>query len=152
MEVKIIFWILISIVSAILYRMGGSGVWNTKWRDIGSMLCATLCLLVTQKLVFNVATVFAVVAFSGLTFASLTTYFKKKGTDTKWFNWVFVGLAWGISALPIALVYHCWLGLTLRTMFLGLTVCLWSQFNGNVVWEENGRGALLTASIPLLLI
>lgn len=152
MVFKVIAWLVLSIASAILYRMGGSDTYNTKWRDIGSMLCATLCLLITKPLVFNVETVLAVVVMSGLTFATNTTYFKRKGTDAKWWNWALVGLAWGLCALPVALVTHCWLGFTLRTIGLGALVCFWSQSNNNVVWEENGRGFLLTASIPLLLL
>lgn len=149
---KVLIVLGLSIVSAVLYRMGGSNTFNTKWRDIGSMLCAILCLLATQKLVFNVATFTALIVTALLTFASLTTYFKRKGSDAKWWNWLLVGLAWGLSALPVALVYHCWLGFALRTVFLMGTVCIWSQSIDNDIIEELGRGFLLTISIPLLLI
>lgn len=142
----------LSFISAVFYRMGGSNTYNTKWRDIGCSLCATLCLILTQKLVFNVATLVALVASAGLTFAALTTYFHRKGSEVRFFNWVLVGCAWGAALLPLAFVYHAWWGLALRTVVLGLSVCAWSQASSNAVREELGRGFLLTASIPLMLI
>ena len=143
--------LILSIISAILYRMGGSDTYNTKWRDLGCSLCATLCCLATLELVYNVETVLALVAVFALIFASLTTYFKEKGKDTHWWNWLIVGLMFGIAALPLPLVTHHWGGFLLRTAFLGASVCVWSQTVDNVVWEECGRGFLLTVSILLLM-
>lgn len=149
---KLLSWIIFSILSAILYRMGGSDKYNTKWRDIGCALCAITLLVILKCFVFNVSSLIGLVVMFGLTFASLTTYFKKEGSGAKWWNWLFVGLAFGVAALPFSIATHAWWGFILRTIFLGASVCLWSEWVGNVVWEEAGRGFLLVFSIPLLLM
>ena len=149
---KILILLLLSVLSGIFYRMGGSDKFNTKWRDIGVMLCAMLVLISFGGFVYNVKTIAGLVATAGLTFASLTTYFKRKDTDAYWFNWALVGLAFGLSALPFAFATQYWLGFILRTVFLSVTVCVWSEIQGNVVIEEVGRGVLFTASMPILLL
>ena len=149
---KILAWLVLSIISGVFYRMGGSDTFNTKWRDIGCALCATLLLIILNTFVYNIKTILALVVMTGLTFASLTTYFKKKGEDAKWWNWVFVGTAFGLSALPFSYATGHWLGFIIRTVFLGVVVCVWSERVGEVIWEEFGRGVLLVSTIPLLLI
>ena len=148
---KIGIIILLSIISGILYRIGGTNK-GTLWRDIGTMLCAILVLIYFGGFVYNIKTIAGLVATAGFTFASLTTYFKRKGADAYWWNWALVGLAFGLAALPFALATQYWLGFILRTVFLSVAVCLWSETQGNVLFEEVGRGVLLTASMPILLI
>lgn len=151
--IKVMAVLLLSILSGVLYRMGGVGKpYNTKWRDIGCTLCAILCIMVTQKLVYTVACLQAFAVFAVLNYATLTTYYKKKGSDAKAWNWALVGLGFGLAALPLAWVCNSWIGFTLRTLFLVFTVTLWSEANDNVVWEEFGRGFLLVTSIPILFI
>lgn len=152
MNFKIIVWLGLSILSGIFYRMGGSDKYNTKWRDIGCMLCAMLVLIFNGSLVYNVSMIIGLVLTAGLTFVSLTTYFKKKNTDAMWWNWTLVGLAWGLATLPFVFITQHWLGFILRTIFLGGSVTFWSQGIGDVKWEETGRGVLLTFTMPLLLI
>lgn len=77
----------------------------------------------------------------------MTTYFKKKGTDAKWWNWVLVGLVFAIIPLPqvIALSVHhvyLWKGFFIRAAFLVVFTPLWCTFVGNVQWSEGVRGGI----------
>jgi hypothetical protein len=144
--------LLLSTLSGIFYRMGGSGNYSRLWRMIGCTFCAVLCLLATQNLVYTAPVLTALALFAVLNFASLTTYYKKKGTDARALNWACVGLGFGLAGLPLAWAFNSWLGLTLRTVFLVFTVTLWSESEDNVVMEEFGRGFLLAISIPILFI
>lgn len=150
--IKLLGWLGLSVLSAILYRMGGSDKYKTLWRDIGCALCLLLLLILLGGFVYNIKTLICLALTTLLTYGSLTTYFKKKGTDVKWYNWIIVGVMWGVAALPYAYATQHWWGAILRTMFLGVAVCVWSEFEGNAVKEELGRGFLLVSSVPLLLI
>lgn len=147
MWIKIILWFILSFFSTILYRAGGTNAFNTKFRDIGCALCVTLLLMV-----LGFKSILPLVFTFGLTFASLTTYFKKKGQPAKLWNWVLVGLAFGLAAFPYAFATGHWIGFAIRTIFLVFTVSIWSDKIGDVILEEAGRGFLITASVPFLLI
>ncbi len=146
MLAKILELFACTILSAILYRMGGASGYNTRYRDIG---CSLLCSL---SLGFFVAWHWSLILVFGLMWAALSTYFKRKGTDAKWYNWMLVGLAFSLATFPFIISQHLWLGFFVRSVLLSGSVCLWSEINGNAVWEEMGRGALIIISIPLLLI
>lgn len=143
---KILLIILLSILAGVLYRMGGSGRWNTKARDFGVPMCMVAVMAVLGHFHWILIPCF------GLLFASLTTYFKKKGKDAFWWNWALVGLATGLSMLPFAILTGCWLGFGARVLVLTIFVTIWSEANGNAVIEEFGRGALIVGTLPLLLI
>jgi hypothetical protein len=150
---KLILLLIASTISGILYRMGGSDAYNTKARDIGVATIATITILflgVIDK--YNFSTILSIIFSFGLLFGSLTTYWKKKGTDAKWWNWAITGAAYSLSAMPIAWATGHWLGFGIRSIVItGLTV-LWSELVNNAVIEEFGRGALIVITLPLLLI
>lgn len=141
-----------TVLSAILYRMGGSDKYNTKARDIGvpitTLLIAIVCFsgILSSKLWIALAISFL------LEFGSLTTYWKKKGTDAMWFNWMFTGFAYSMATLPVAFVTGNWLGFGIRTVILTASTTIWSEAISKDTWEEWGRGALINATYPLLLI
>lgn len=134
--------IILSILSAICYRLGGSAkenrwykfLCNTKVRDIGCSLiaCITLC--------FNYGWHWSLILVFGLMFGSLTTYFKKKGTEAKWLNWYLVGIALGLSILPYCIYKNLLIGFCLRLMINSFGILIWSEKTGNAVKEELGRG------------
>jgi hypothetical protein len=77
----------------------------------------------------------------------MTTYFKKKGYDAKWWNWSFVGLAFGLSLIPYAWASGEWILFTIRAVALTVFVPMFCQ---NVEWddlEEGGRGFLFCSSL-----
>lgn len=148
---SIILLLLLSIVGAIFYRMGGSSKYNTKVRDFGVPCCVLLYLIPFS--LHNYASLLywctCLLSF-GLTFGAQTTYWKKKGEETKWWNWALVGLANGLSILPFVWYTGNWLPFLFRTVFLTVCIVVWSERVDNVVWEEGGRGALIVGSLWLL--
>lgn len=145
-KLQIIAILILAFLSAVLYRMGGSGKFNTKVRDMGCTACLIAALIVLGFTHWSLLLAF------GLQFGALTTYFKKKGKDAKFWNWLLVGLAYSLSALPIAFFYHDWIGFFIRTVALSGLIVLWSQLIGKDWLEEGGRGALIILTLPLLLI
>lgn len=138
--------ILASIISSCAYRMGGASGYSTYYRDVGCSLLSVLMLG------YIIAWHWILILVFGLTWGALSTYFKKKGTDAKWFNWILVGLALSLATLPIIIVYGHWVGFFLRTIVLSLSIMSWSETNDNAVLEECGRGFLIPITIPLLLV
>jgi len=151
MEVKTIAWILATAVGAILYRMGGSDTWDTKWRDLGCPAVG-IALLAYLYPFYNWQIGLAYFLSFGLYFGSLTTYWKKKGSDAKWYNWLFCGMGYSLSFLPFAYVSGNWLGFALRFIVCSLGVMMVRVMSTNVYVEECGSGAISTGTIPLLLI
>lgn len=142
----VIVWVgLFAILGFILYRMGGSAGYDTKWRDIGIPVCLiplTLILGLPINSWFWLSEI--------LLFASLTTYWKKKGTDARWYNWAMVGLGVGLAGIPYSVSIGSCGGVWLRPPLLALLITLWSEFNDDVVLEEGGRGFLIIFSWALL--
>lgn len=145
MILKIIAVLIASILSAVLYRMGGASGFNTKYRDIG-------CAFITTCLVgYLVAWHWSLVLVFGLMWGALSTYWKRT-PNAKWWNWLLTGLGYSLALLPFCIAEGHWLGFFSRTIVLSGLVMIWSELNGNAVWEECGRGALITLTVPLLLI
>ena len=152
-------WLILTIIASCLYRCGGAsktGKWydlllNTKARDCGvPFIGLTLLLIIYPQYGWKV--LLSYVLTFGLYFGSMTTYWKKKGTDAKWFNWVYTSLGYSFAFLPFAIASGHWLGFALRTIFVVVATTLWSEKIDNCVWEECGRGFITTATLPLLLI
>lgn len=140
---------LASILTGIQYRLGGIGKpWNTKYRDIGVPLIVSVVLsLMKPSNIGWVPYAIALFIHFGLLFGSLTTYFKFGQKDVRWWNWAICGLAFGLSALPLAWVTHLWLGYSLRAITLCLSVTLWSEWIGTDWLEEFGRGFLIAFTL-----
>jgi hypothetical protein len=85
----------------------------------------------------------------GLTFAASVSYYKKEGQPAKWWNWLLVGLVYGISALPYVWVTQMWTPFIIRTAFLAMATMVWSEHIEDVMWEECGRGALVVSTLIL---
>lgn len=143
---KIIGIIILSCIAAITYRMGGSGNYPRWTRQVGVCTCMVLALIILGYWHWTLILCYG--AMYGLS----TTYFKKKGTDAKWFNWLMVGIAFSIAILPIVFVYHNWIGFGIRSLACTILIVGWSEANGNAVWEEGGRGVIPIITLPLLLI
>ncbi len=156
---QIILQFLLSIVSAILYRLGGSSPsdqdkefpWIPRWfknipkkRDAMS----NIVKLVGVYLLGIYAPIWAWFISFGLLWASLSSYWDWMfGYDNHYMH----GFMCGFSLLPLVI----WgsLGLIpflIQSVVLGLSMGLWSKYNGNATKEELGRGFLLTISNLLL--
>jgi hypothetical protein len=149
--IKIIFTLLLILLSGAFGRMGGaanSGQWyggilNTNWRDIG---CALVLLLVTILWAgWHQDLVWCYVAAGVLTFASFRTYWDWLfGYDNLWFS----GLCVGVAGLPLMWVSgDGWWLFPARIVILALVWGILNKYlpqKGILVWrrdvaEENLR-------------
>lgn len=156
---NILIWLIATILGSCAYRLGGAsktGEWydfmcRTKTRDLGVSSVGILYLLSVSNIytISFLCWICYLLTF-GLMFGALTTYFKK-GQDAKAWNWMLVGLAQGLALAPYAFITGHWIGFAIRTVFLVITITVWSEWQGNVVWEECGRGALIITSLKFLI-
>ena len=151
-SIKLIILFVLALAGGILYRMGGASGYNTKFRDLGIPTVGIILLtILNYPTHINLCYMVTNVVTFGLMFASQTTYFKKKGTEAKWWNWALVGLANGLALLPWALYSGLWIEWGIRTIGLVALITIWSEIIDNVVWEEFGRGFIIIASLGLFL-
>jgi hypothetical protein len=143
----ILWLILLSILSGVLYRMGGKGgawYYDTKARDIG-------CAITTSVAVFVVGVKapwwIHLVCFLML-FGALTTYWDFLfGFDNHWFH----GFVCGAAYLPYAF-YGEPVSMIGRAFLLAILMGAWSLAVGNDVLEEFGRGFVLPITLALVFI
>ena len=138
-------WI-VSIVSAILYRLGGIGKpFNTKIRDMG---IPTVCLIWMIFKYPSVAWYWHLLSW-GAMFGALTTYWDSLlGYD----NFYLHGFMIGFAYLFYAIGSRLWLWFILRAVILGVGMGLWCKFYKKDWVEEGGRGAMIGLSLPLLTL
>ena len=82
-----------------------------------------------------------------------STYFKSKGTEAKWWNWLLCGIQYALIPLPLVFIglIH-WQGFALRFIVLVPIITLWRTFQGDVDWSEGGAGAWQILTLPILLV
>ena len=154
--------ILATFLSAVLYRLGGMSVFdskryipwrwfpkwavNTKARDLGCPLVALGWMLVCFQ---PVAWWIHFISF-GLLFGALTTYwdFLFGGEDNFWMH----GFMCGLAYFPYAIVTGCWVTFIIRMLTMCVFMGALCAIAENDYVEECGRGAIIAASLPLLLI
>ena len=144
-------YILFSLISAVLYRLGGYGKpFNTKYRDFG---CPLMFVLSMIALGVSVPIWVHIISF-GLMFASMTTYhdYLTKDGRENWVCWAMTGFTYGFSAILYASFMGAWVGFAVRTFSLVLLTAFYSEAVGNATAEESGRGFLFNITAPLLLI
>jgi len=146
--------ILLSILSGIFGRMGGSSNYNSNWRDFGINILHILFFLCV------VGWTPWLIVYVGLFKASVSTYwdFLFHGEDNFWMH----GFMLGLSAFVICFITgHWWLMLG-RSIILSLFMGVWHvrhpksvtikqyRFDGAEV-EEFGRYAMLTFTLPMIV-
>jgi hypothetical protein len=137
------FSLLFASVGAVLYRLGGTS-FGTKYRDWGIPTCMIWYFLVTGVEHWSLCLCWLFM------FGAQTTYFKKKGSDAKWFNWLFVGLAFSLSMLPYSIAGGDISGFLLRGLVVTLFTVLWSELVREAWIEEAGRGFIQIITLSLL--
>lgn len=144
-RIKAIITLIASVIGGILYRMGGSGNFPRQARVVGVPLlsCGLLMYLDFRWWIFLCIPIMI---------GAISTYWKKKGTDARWYHWALHALGLALAVLPYTIASGHYIGFALRTIVLVVGITLWSEKIGNAVVEEVGRGVLTVATIPLLLI
>ena len=145
---KIGIVIVLSIISAILYRLGGQGKpFNTRYRDVGCSLVTLVALWLL--LGFILSYWWAYLLTFGLSWGALSAYW---GLDEKrWGYWAH-GLGLSLAILPIVFVTGHWIGFILRTIILTGFITIWSELVSKDKIEERGRGFAIIVTTLLLLI
>jgi hypothetical protein len=134
---------LFSILAAFLYRLGGTK-YGTKYRDWGVPTC------MLWYLILNGIEHWSLVLCWLLMFGAQTSYFKKKGADAKWFNWLFVGLAFSFSMVPYSYFNGLLVGFSYRALAVTAFTVAWSELVGEAWIEESGRGFIQIITLSLL--
>jgi len=154
----IVYLIILSCISACLYRLGGCGPadlekewgWLPRWvsafpkkRDLGcGLLVIAGCFIVGLQ-----APWWTYVLAVGLMWASLSTYWDFMfGYDNHWFH----GFMIGLSMFPIA-IYDEPLALGIRCLALAVLMGGYSALEGNATREELGRGFVMPITLGLLI-
>ena len=144
---KILGTLALAALSGWAYRAGGAASMHARWLrqfGVGVAVCGTL----TIWFGFNWWTILCF----GASWAE-STYFKSKGTDAKWWNWLLVGVVFALVPLPYVIANgHLWLGFLLRAVILIPLTTLVGTFVGDVQWSEELRGALQILTLFCFLI
>ena len=131
----VILIIGLSIVSGILYRLGGWEKRNKLFRRLGCPL--VLLVIILSLFGLKLGFWWAYLLTFGLSFGALTTYWDWLfGYDNYWFS----GFMCGLAGIPLL-----WAGVPLYIILIRLIICtvgmgLWSKYTKNDVVEEIGRG------------
>ena len=138
---------ILSIVSAIFYRMGGSGNYPRQARMVGVPLCTILALWAILGVNWGMWWVYAICM--GLSVGLISTYWDEVfGFDNFWFHAFAVGLA----VLPLMALGVHWYAILARSIIMGGLIGGLSYWQKWDVLEESTRGFFIVATIPLLLL
>lgn len=150
---QFILTLVLAVVAGILYRMGGSENYNTKFRDIGVPTIMMIVMILWGFWHWSLILSWA------LLFGAMTTYwgfvnplFKKSKVDKYWWNWLLTGLGYALAMLPIVYVWGLWPGFAIRLFVLPVVTMIWSESFSNDKIEEWGRGFLTIITLYLLWI
>ena len=156
--INVIGFFLTSIISGVLYRLGGMGddgrqrypklpgwIFNTKVRDWG---CPAVCL--PWLAVLGVSAVWWLHLISFLLFyLALTTYWDRVfGYD----NFYAHGFMCGLAYFPLCFDGLSWWVMLGRAVILGAMMGAWCKYFSNAVVEEMGRGGFLVLTLLVMLI
>lgn len=163
---------LLAIAGGVAYRMGGSGRYARFWRELGQGIAYILDMLILNLVTLAWQPIAGIILGFGICWAE-STYFKRSGTDAKWWNWALVGAVFGVIPLPYCILTGShWVGFGIRMPVCILGTVWWQQalsqevcndinailvkMNkpkiGKDVTDEFGRGFINVVTLPLLLI
>jgi hypothetical protein len=158
---KVLGTTILAFLSGIFYRMGGSGNYPRWVREVG-----VGCVLNFEFFVIGVWNWGAFLCLGSVWIES--TYFKIKG-EVGWFSWMLVGMSFSIATLPWLLwqtlvnkEYSYSIGYSIRVVVCTALTAVWQLYLSDKVakWikttkditDENGRGFIQIATLPLVLI
>lgn len=143
---KIIAFIALSLASGILYRLGGIGKpYSTKSRDWGCPLCLITCLWLFKGWHWSYLLVL------GLSWGALSSYWKGKAVDMKWWNWALHGAGCGIAGFPLLWAGISFYSILYRTLYCAQAMVAVSEISENVWYEEIIRGIVFCATVVFLI-
>lgn len=167
-----LFIFLLSVIGGVAYRMGGSGRYPRYFRELGQGLCFVLVFILLALVPFSLRPILGLILGFGVCWAE-STYYKKSGTDTEWWNWLLVGVTFGVVSLPYCIITNShWIGFGIRFFTCSGLTLFWEQYFSQIVCDEInsfltilkrplmgkditdefGRGFINIITLPLLLI
>lgn len=147
--VTIISLIVLSLVCAITYRLGGIGkpfkTWMRDW--VIPVLIYTYFLIIHHPTQWYGWLMW--IPCIVLTGGALTTYWDELfGFDNFWFS----GFIVAMGAFPLYWAGVSWYSIVIRMVVLAVLWGGWSAWIGQDWLEEGGRGFFISITLPLLLI
>ena len=154
MAVKLAIWLIFSIGSAILYWLGGRNWANKAFRRFGCPLVIYGYLWLISPYKNLKWAIFAPIAYilTALALSTYHDYLAPDGSSENWLCWLVTGFVYGLAAFPFIWCGVSMVAIVIRTIVLGLLTMGWSLIWQDVNTEESGRGAILAATVPLLLL
>lgn len=162
---KLIVSLIASVIGAILYRAGGMAKKKEepeakpKWipdfmraswvRDGGVSLVSVIALLciLSETIRFQLVNIIVYLLVLVISWFCMNAYW---GQDEKKYGFFWHGLGIALAIAPISLITGHWWGFLARLVVLPLLIAWWSDIQGDVVWEESGRGFLIISTLLLL--
>lgn len=144
---KILGTIILAAFCGWMWRIGGSSKYHARWvRLLGTEICEFFSLTIW----FGFSP--WIILTTGLAWTECT-YFKSKGSEAKWWNWLLCGIQYALIPLPLVFlgVIH-WPGFIDRAIVLIPVITLWRTFQGDVDWSEAGAGVWQIITLPLLIL
>jgi len=153
----IVFLVILSCISAILYRLGGAskadqlkefpwlkGFKPWKARDVW----CSICVIVGMLAVGINAPFWAWALSFGLMWGATSTYWDEVfGYDNHYAH----GLGIGLACIPVAFFSEP-LALGVRAALLAILMGVWSQAVGEAKSEEMGRGFVLPLTLIIVIL
>ena len=152
--IKILIYIALTILSGILYRMGGSGRFSRMAREIGVPLVMLGMVFLIGILTGWLSWVLAVVSM-GIMVGAISTYhyFLPKPVDYTPFYYGLHGFMTSLAMFPLMIYTHHWIGFGIRVVVCTVGCFLADVWLGKSdVKNEFTRGAIINGSLILLII
>jgi hypothetical protein len=143
------------LASGILYRMGGSGNYPRQARIIGVSALSTLILALLRWKI-AIWLVFAYLVSFGACVGAVSTYWDFLFCNKD--NFYMHGFMIGLSYITLAWFGIAWWLILIRAIILALGMGLLNKYTNKWklkhpdIIEELGRGAIITLTLPLLLL
>lgn len=153
MILKIAVMVVLTLIGAVLYRLGGWEKGHKLFRRLGCGLLALGVMIWLRGIDWGHW--WAYLLFVGINYGALSTYHDYLAPDKKrenWLCWLMTGICYGLAAFPLCATGVHWYGVLIRTAVMAPLIMLWSEWLRLDWLEEGGRGMFYIATLPLLLI
>lgn len=145
--------IVLAIISAILYRIGGSDLhipMKTKFRDWGVPACSVLAMVFVIR---PDVSIWAHLLHFLILWGALTTYWDHWGSDgVEWYEWILTGFVYSLASLPYAWESGHWIAFAVHVAAQTGLFAAVRLLSKNVYVEEYGSGAGIILSKLAFLI
>ena len=158
---NIAIWLISIMLAGCAYRAGGSekrqdwldfvrNSWVRDWGVAGVFVAQMACFGAFQGLKTGVCLLLSFLVLAGA--LSTYRYFLPKPKDYSWVHYGLHGFFTALAAIFFAWATGHWLGFGVRVIICAVFMAVWSVKVSWDVLEEGGRGAIILATAPLLLI